>query len=240
MTIEKSTTKVSKANNVTETTETTTKVEKIKLSASFYQLDALGLKCYEYTIKQLEFNADGLSVNIVLGSVINKFFKLYKIARKHGNNLGLQSNKDVFVNITNENNDININSSALCSLASVKLLGRETLTFKFRLNKHYESAVKLGNTLLDLITEFTTPFEAIRINDIGGNARISENELREANKLLKLELRTQRRAEYEALSLDAKIELERVKAIEFKASLIRKAEKLALKQAREQFLAELN
>ena len=226
MSTKKTTTKANKVSEVKPTNNTT-----IVLNASFYQLDDLKQKCFEYNINGLEFNDDKLTIDLVIGSVINKFFSLYKLARKNGKNLGVKANSDLFVNITNEAENININATELIKRASVRINGIETLAFKFRINKYYESAIKLGFLLKDLISEFSKPFEVLHIAEIGGNSHLREQELKEANKLLKLEARKQAKADYEALSVTAKTELQASKLVE-------NAERVLAKAVRQQIKAD--
>lgn len=204
---------------------------KTNFAVSFYQLDDAKNTSFEYTLKNFEVSkqAHEISLEELIGGIVNKFYTLYKIARKHGRNLGVKSTKDIFICISSDEAEFNFDSLAMAEKFKTTIRGVEKFAFPFRLNNDYTSARELAQTLFELTQEMTDENKLMKPSEIGGAHCIAEADRKE-KKRLEAELN---RANFNALPLKERQKIYEARNLSSAQAELRSLERKSLREARE-------
>jgi hypothetical protein len=204
---------------------------KTNFAVSFYQLNDAGQTCFEYTLKNFEVSkqAHEISLEELIGGIVNKFYTLYKIARKHGRNLGVKSTKDIYIYISSDEAEFNFDSLDMAEKFKPAINGVEKFAFPFRLNNDYTSARELAQTLFELTQEMTDENKLMKPSEIGGAHCIAEADRKE-KKRLEAELN---RANFNALPLKERQKIYEARNLSSAQAELKMLERKSLREARQ-------
>jgi hypothetical protein len=204
---------------------------KTNFAVSFYQLNDARQTCFEYTLKNFEVSkqAHEISLEELIGGIVNKFYTLYKIARKHGRNLGVKSTKDIYIYISSDEAEFNFDSLDMAEKFKPAINGVEKFAFPFRLNNDYTSARELAQTLFELTQEMTDENKLMKPSEIGGAHCIAEADRKE-KKRLEAELN---RANFNALPLKERQKIYEARNLSSAQAELKMLERKSLREARQ-------